>query len=369
MSNRLKRPSVYKFLLPFSWIYQVAVIFRNWCFEKGWLHTRSFDIPVISVGNITVGGTGKTPHTEYLIRLLSNQFKLAVLSRGYKRKSKGFVLAQDGITIEDIGDEPYQMWTKFPQINVAVDRDRCHGIDSLLDLEEVEKEVIVLDDAYQHRYVKPGLSILLIDYNRPIFYDAMLPAGRLREPAQEKRRADIIIVSKCPETMTEQDRADWLRVIAPDCGQQVFFTSFKYHHLQNVFHPEISVPLGDNLAEMHLLLLTGIASPAPIIRKLSEYTSHIIPLTFPDHHLFTESEMKHVAEVYGKLPKGKRLIVTTDKDAVRLLHHPGMEEELKPYLFTLPIEVFFLDGQELLFNQNIIEYVRKNSRNSSLLKG
>ena len=191
-----------EWMLPLSWLYGLGVRLRNQLFELGILKSRSFDIPVISVGNITVGGSGKTPHVEYLIRLLKSNSKVAVLSRGYKRKSKGYVLAGKDTRMRDIGDEPYQMKTKFPDIHVAVDKSRCHGIDMLTSGEATkDTDVILLDDAFQHRYVKPGINILLVDYHRLIIYDKLLPAGRLREPQKGKSRADIVIITKCPKDL------------------------------------------------------------------------------------------------------------------------------------------------------------------------
>ena len=183
-----------EWLLPLSWLYGVGVKLRNLLFETGVLKSRSFQVPVISVGNITVGGTGKTPHVEYLIELLRDKFKVAVLSRGYKRKSRGYILADDSSTESDIGDEPFQMKQKYADISIAVDKDRCHGIDQLTDNDK-KLDVILLDDAFQHRYVKPGINILLVDYHRLIIYDRLLPAGRLREPLSGKNRADIVIIT------------------------------------------------------------------------------------------------------------------------------------------------------------------------------
>lgn len=362
----LKRPKIYHVLLPFSWLYRLGVELRNLFFDLGWLKSKQFDLPVICVGNITVGGTGKTPHTEYLIRLLSDTFQVAVLSRGYKRKSKGLVWAQPDTPIEELGDEPFQMWKKFPDIQMVVDRNRCEGIEFIR--QQQTSEVVILDDAFQHRYVQPGLSILLIDYNRPIFGDEILPAGRLREPVRGKKRADMILVSKCPETLKEEERQAWMKAISPAPDQQVFFTTFKYQKLQNVFQPQQVRELESIGSDEHILLLTGIASPASLIQKLSAYTPHITPMTFADHHLFTDEELTKVAERFGQLPD-KRILITTDKDAVRLRTHPALPEALKSYLYTLPIEVDFLYQQASLFNQNIIEYVRKNSRNSSLSEG
>ena len=194
--------NINKKLLPLSWCYGLGVGFRNLLFEMGVLKSRSFKVPVISVGNITVGGTGKTPHVEYLIRLLKDHLNVAVLSRGYKRKSHGFVLAGKDTTMWDIGDEPYQMKQKFPDITMAVDSKRTRGIQKLIDGEAgKEIDVILLDDAFQHRYVKPGINILLVDYHRLVIYDKLLPAGRLREPVKSKDRADVVIVTKCPKDM------------------------------------------------------------------------------------------------------------------------------------------------------------------------
>ena len=191
-----------EWLLPFSWLYGLGVGIRNTLFDLGILKSRSFDVPVISVGNITVGGSGKTPHVEYLIRLLHNKYRVAVLSRGYKRKTKGFILADENSTMKDIGDEPYQMHSKFKDVSIAVDRNRCNGIERITTDEATkDTDVILLDDAYQHRYVKPGINILLVDYHRLIIYYKLLPAGRLRESKEGKTRADIVIVTKCPKDL------------------------------------------------------------------------------------------------------------------------------------------------------------------------
>lgn len=191
-----------KWLTPLSMLYGMVVGIRNQLFELGFLKSRSFDIPVISVGNITVGGSGKTPHIEYLVRLLKDKVKVAVLSRGYKRKSKGYVLADADTSMSDIGDEPYQMKKKFPDIYIAVDKNRCEGIDNLTQQDATkDTDVVLLDDAFQHRYVKPGVNILLVDYHRLIISDKLLPAGRLREPKEGKARADIVIITKCPKDL------------------------------------------------------------------------------------------------------------------------------------------------------------------------
>lgn len=365
-----KKIKIYHSLLPVACLYRLGVVVRNKLFDKGILHSHMFGLPVVCVGNISVGGTGKTPHTEYLINLLRREFQVAVLSRGYKRKSKGFVLASSETSADQIGDESYQMAHKFPDIYVAADRNRCHGIERLTDGRTAPgTQVIILDDAFQHRYVKAGLTILLIDYNRPIHRDRMLPAGRLREPEEGKKRADIIIVSKCPADISRTEQQALAAEIAPLPHQQLYFTTFAYGKLLPLFLTVPERTLESIQPDEHILLLTGIASPAAIIGTLSVHTRFIIPATFPDHHDFNARDMKRIKESFEKLPEGKRFIVTTEKDAARLISHPLLDESLKPYIYVLPIQVEFLNKEGDLFNQNIIEYVRKNSRNSCLSEG
>ena len=360
---------IYWGLWPFSVLYGVGVKVRNLLFDVGWLHEESFPLPVICIGNLTVGGTGKTPHTEYLIRLLQDSFRLSVLSRGYKRKSKGFVLASSTSRMEDIGDEPYQMARKFPSIHVAVDRDRCRGIRQLTSPQGApDTEVILLDDAFQHRYVRPGLRILLMDYHRPVECDQLLPAGRLREPANGKKRADLLIVTKCPPTLSLEECERIRQRIQPLPHQEVFFTTLAYGKLYSLFMDAPAQPL-DALKDKEVLLVTGIASPVPLMEEVGRHAAHITPLLFGDHHNFDGADMQQIAQQFHQLPGTRRLILTTEKDASRLIGHPQLSEELKPYIYVLPIEVEFLHKGELVFNPKIIEYVRKNSRNSCLSEG
>ncbi|MBQ8989401.1 MAG: tetraacyldisaccharide 4'-kinase [Prevotella sp.] len=360
-----------KKLKPLSWLYGLGVGFRNMLFEAGILRSRSYKVPVISVGNITVGGTGKTPHVEYLIRLLKNQMNVAVLSRGYKRKSHGFVLAGKDTTMREIGDEPFQMKQKFPDITVAVDKKRTRGIDKLTSGDYVKDiDVILLDDAFQHRYVKPGINILLVDYHRLVIYDDLLPAGRLREPIKSKDRADIVIVTKCPTDLKPME----FRVITKAMGlypyQQLFFSTHEYDAL---------VPLGpqgdlrhaedlSSLTGKHVLLLTGIASPEQMLLDLQAYTDQIQPLAFGDHHNFRRKDVERINAAFAALPS-PRLIITTEKDACRLSVAEGLSDEVRQSLYVLPIHVRLMQDQEETFNQKIIDYVRKNSRNSILAKG
>lgn len=354
-------------LLPLSWLYGLGVRFRNLLFDLGVLKSRSFSIPVISVGNITVGGSGKTPHVEYLIRLLRPKCKVAVLSRGYKRKSRGYLLANDSTTMREIGDEPYQMHTKFPDIFVAVDKKRCHGIDRIISDEETrDTDVILLDDAYQHRYVKPGINILLVDYHRLIIYDKMLPAGRLREPMTGKIRADIVIVTKCPKDLKPMSFRVLTRAMDLFPYQQLYFTCLDYDNLEGIFNGK-EASLDDIKESDNVMLLTGIASPEQMIRDIKPHTENIHHLRFSDHHNFTADDILHINDMYKALPQGS-LIITTEKDASRLTAIEGLSDEVKAHLYVLPIRVRVMLDQEEKFNQNIIDYVHKNSRNSILAK-
>lgn len=369
-SRELRKPKIYSALLPLSLLYGLGVSCRNWLFDCGLLKSKEFSLPVICVGNISVGGTGKTPHTEYLVELLKNSYRVAVLSRGYKRKSKGFVRAEKGkTTIADIGDEPFQMWSKYPEVTVAVDANRCEGIARLTEEVKPPVEVVVLDDAFQHRYIKPDINIVLINYYRPIFLDKLLPAGRLREPVRGQKRADIIIVTKCPADLTLEESRQLENGIAPLSNQSLFFTTLAYGDLYALANRKKVRKLSALSKEDEILLLTGIASPTPIIEELSKYTNRIHPVTFSDHHQFEEKDFKLIREEYEKLSKGNRIIVTTEKDAARLGTHPLMTDDLRQDCFVLPIKVEFLNNNEELFNNKILDYVRKNTRNSLLSKG
>lgn len=367
--NRVK---IHRWLYPLAALYGMGVAVRNSLFDWGLLRSRSFDVPVISVGNITVGGTGKTPHIEYLIRLLSPHFNVAVLSRGYKRKSHGFVLADANAGVSDIGDEPFQMKQKFPHIHVAVDVDRCHGIEQLCKPEvKPEVEVVLLDDAYQHRYVKPGVSILLVDYHRMIKDDALLPAGRLRESERGKQRADIVIVTKCPHGLKPIDYRDLIKKMGLYPYQHLYFSTLGYGNLVplSVEEGRAVRPLASLEEDEKVLLLTGIASPRRIEEELKRYTPHVSLLSFPDHHDFTKGDMDNLRRCFEQLGEGKRVIITTEKDAARLKGHPWLDEPLRRCIYVLPVEVEILRNEQESFNEAIIGYVRANSRNSLLHKG
>ena len=356
-----------KWLLPFSWIYGLVVWFRNQLFDIGILKSKDYKIPVIAVGNITVGGACKTPHVEYLIRLLKDKVKVAVLSRGYKRKSKGFVLADMNSTVEEIGDEPYQMKKKFPDIDIAVDKNRQEGIELLTNNTTAKDiDVIILDDAYQHRYVKPGINILLVDYHRLLLYDKLLPAGRLREPKESTVRADMVIITKCPTELKPMDYRVITRAMNLYPYQTLLFSTLKYGKLIPVYSGDEQT-LDSLNKEVNVLLLTGIASPKQMVIDLKPYAKEIVPLTFRDHHQFSHKDIVKINEKYSSMPSPK-IIVTTEKDMTRLINKDGFSEEVKQNMFMLPIEIEIQLGQEEIFNQKIISYVQKNSRNSILAK-
>ena len=361
MTTHKTRRVLYPLALLYGWI----MTFRNFLFDNGTLRSRSFKIPVISVGNITVGGTGKTPHIEYLIELLKKDYKIAVLSRGYKRKSKGFILADAQTKMTDIGDEPYQMLQKYPDITVAVDRDRCHGIEEL-QTRVKGLQIILLDDAYQHRYVRPIVNILLVDYHRLICNDLMLPAGDLREPEVGKNRAHIVLITKCPRDINPIDYRIILKQMNLYPYQRMYFTTFRYKGLRLLF-AEKDAPLHpmDWLKKKNVLLLTGIASPVNMLNELRQYTK-VKPLSFGDHHEFSAQDIQKVTNAFLKMPEASRIVVTTEKDAVRLAGLPFLSDQLKEHLYVLPIGVEFMQDQEETFNHKIIGYVRKNKRNSSI---
>ena len=355
-----------EWLLPLSWLYGIGVRLRNQMFEMGILKEQTYDIPIISVGNMTVGGTGKTPHVEYLVRLLGDRMKVGVLSRGYKRKSKGYVLAHEDSTMQAIGDEPFQMKSKFPNIFIAVDENRRRGIENLAsDAETKDVDVIILDDAFQHRYVKPGINILLVDYHRFIMNDQLLPAGRLREPLSGKNRADVVIVTKCPKDLKPME----FRVLTKNLDlypfQSLFFTTIKYGSLQPIFGSQTRALR--TIKNTNVLLVTGIASPKQMHEDLKHHCQHIHSLKFADHHLFTRKDIEKLNAQFEAI-KSPKIVITTEKDATRLVAVDGLSDQVKNAIYSLPIQISFLQNDEEAFNHKIISYVRKNSRNSILVE-
>ncbi len=351
-----------EWLRPLSWVYGMCVRLRNACFNTGLFSEVSFDLPVICIGNITVGGTGKTPHTEMLINILQSDYRVAVLSRGYKRKSRGFHLATSDSTMHEIGDEPWQMKQKFPQTVIAVDAKRRRGIRCLL--KQVQDiDVILLDDAYQHRYVKAGLNILLTDYHRLITDDELLPAGRLREPISAKERADIVIVTKCPSEMKPMDYRVIQEALALKPYQQLFFSTFCYGRLYRLFF-DTPGQEEEITHDTHVLLLTGIASPQQMLIDLRQITRHITPLSFADHHEFSARDIQRVEEAFTAMQGSKRLIITTEKDASRLRLVNNLSPIVRRHIYVLPIEVKILRHEQSLFQHSIREFVNYQTFNS-----
>lgn len=360
-------------LFPLSIIYGILVFFRNKLYDYNILSSHSFKMPLISVGNITVGGTGKTPHIEYLAELLKEEFNLATLSRGYKRKSKGFQLVRKDSTVQTAGDEPLQIKRKFPDITVAVDRNRVNGVKSLKE-KKPDLDVVLLDDAYQHRKIKVNLSILLIDFNHPISNDFLLPLGNLREQAYEKRRANIIIVTKSPPDLQPIQRRVLLQQLKPYPYQSIYFTTLQYDNPTPVFKRyeansvksrEISRP-DENTT---ILMVTGIADPKVLKSYIEENIStKVHVLKFSDHRYYTPLDIEKIKRRFDKI-LGKKAIITTEKDAIRFRESVHLSTELKNKLFYIPIGVKFLNNRTSDFNQHILEYVRKNKKHSFLYPG
>ena len=350
MNNTLK----YILLKPLSVLYGIGVGLRNKLFDLGIFHSHKCGLTTISVGNITVGGTGKTPHAEYLLEYLSKRVSTAYLSRGYKRSTAGFKIAAEKSTASTIGDEAYQIYRKFENVTVAVDGNRINALKKLQQ-HKTEPKVVVLDDAYQHRKLHPDLNILLIDYNRLTYRDLMLPLGELRESSENTDRADIIIFTKCPNTMQPVDMLSTRTQINPFPYQTLYYTSLSYGEPKGLFT--------DKKIELYgkeVLLITGIAQPQHLHKHLEQYASLITALKYPDHHRFTSYDIQEIAEDYEGLANGNRVIITTEKDAARLI---SMEipESIKNDIYTIGIEIEFLFNGKQNFNAQIDKFLRNQN--------
>ncbi len=356
-------------LAPIAWMYAMVVAVRNILFDWKILSSTEYDIPIISVGNITVGGTGKTPHIEYLVQLLSPHYRVAVLSRGYKRKTSGYVLSTTESTASQIGDEPYQIKRKFPDITVAVDANRRRGIEHLMKLDPAI-DVILLDDAFQHRYVKPTHSILLIDYNRPITEDWMLPVGNLRESITSKYRANTVIVSKCPLDLKPMEFRVISKLLNVAPYQQLYFTGQLYSHIEPVFPESAPQRVLNKLEKQSLLLVSGIATPQPFVQEMGKYSVGVPHLMqFPDHHNFTKGDLSKITTQLAALKGGDAIVVTTEKDAVRLKSNKYLSDELKSKFYYLPLQIQFIQPQqEELFNNKLLKHVREYKKDRAVLK-
>lgn len=344
---------LYDIINPYSWI----TMTRNKLFDNGLINSHEFSIPTICIGNISVGGTGKTPHTEYLIKLLKDKYRTTVLSRGYGRKSKGYILANENTLMEEIGDEPFQIKRKFSDIDVAVCEKRVHGIERIIsDLQNTE--VILLDDAFQHRHIKAGLNIVLIDSSRPIWQDCILPFGRMRESIKGLERADIAIITKC-NNITDKAKEFCKNCIKDIKDIPVFFSQMQYGELYHLFACSNRNITGDT----EVLLITGIARPQPLEEEIKRRYGKVTVMKYADHHNFTANDFKKIEQEYYNINCDNKIIITTEKDATRILQHTGTPQVVKENTYVLPIEVDVLNEKDL-FNKIILDYVTENSRNS-----
>lgn len=354
-------------LFPFSCLYGLITLLRNKFYDLGIFSSQEIEIPTISVGNLCVGGTGKTPHIEYLIRLLKNEFYIATLSRGYGRKTSGFVLADTQSTSSDIGDEPLQFKKKFSALRVAVDGDRIRGIGKLRQ-EYPSLQCILLDDAFQHRAVKPGLSIVLTDFAKLYTTDHMVPSGSLREFASGAKRADIIVVTKCPDILLPIERKRLIAELKPETHQRVYFSYIRYGDFYPVYS-EASNPLSKEYyfeRNYSVLLLTGIANTRPLEYFLKGKIKNLSFAKFPDHHAFSKKDLDLIKNKFDNIASANKIILTTEKDAMRL-KTPEYAELLKGMpIFYLPIEIDLHDMDKEDFNEKILHYVRANQKNNRI---
>jgi len=353
----LKRVFTSILLLPVSLLYGIVTGFRNTLFNLKILKSKKFNTPIICIGNITVGGTGKTPHSEYIINKLQDEYRIAYLSRGYKRKSSGFILANDNSDAKEIGDEPMQIKQKFPNIIVAVDANRRRAISKLEEMEQAP-EIIILDDAFQHRYVKPDIAILLTDYNRPFYFDYLMPTGRLRETRIAKDRAQVIIVTKCNQDITPIEKRIVSKHISLRPYQNLYFTSMDYGEITPVFNNIIKIEETERNS-YSCIVLSGIANPKPLYKKLNKIFRDIIPLKYPDHHSFSKGDITKISKHFRECPNEKKCIITTEKDAMRL-QTMYIPDDIKSNLYYIPIEPKFIDNNEDNLIKQIREYVTKN---------
>ncbi len=351
---------------PFALLYGIVVHFRNWLYNNKLLYIYKPPIKTIVVGNLSVGGTGKTPHIEYLVRLLSPEFKLATLSRGYGRKTKGFRMANLNDTSQTLGDEPLQYFQKFMDIIVAVDNVRRRGIRKLYKQFPM-LQVILLDDAFQHRSVQGGLQIVLSDYGHMYYDDRMLPTGTLREFSSGIKRADLIVVTKTPPVFSPIERRHILSRINPLPQQQVFFSYIKYQTLTHLFNK--TVYHHENFKEIlgkstEILVFAGIANTVPLEDFVQRNSKEYKMMSFNDHHNFSLSELNQIKLEYEAMRSPKKIILTTEKDAMRLIHLtlPDNWRSLPVYYVSIAVQLHQQDEEK--FNNHILNYVRTNKANN-----
>lgn len=342
-----------KLLLPLSWVYSGITFLRNYLYDKGLIHSVAFDVPVVCVGNITVGGTGKTPCIEYLIRLLMQDGSPGLVSRGYRRKTKGLVMANDSSDALTIGDEPFQIKRRFPQLPVVVSGDRAKGISHLLN--HSTADVVLMDDGFQHRPVRAGLYIMMVDYNRPLWDDHPFPAGFLREGASGRYRAHVVVVNKCPDRVAVEEREFITRKLALHPHQSLFFTRIRYGELVPFLHSQPFPVCAETI-----IAVSGIANPDPFHSYLYNLGGKIVTLPFGDHHHFGDGDLKAIEKCFLEVDGHNKVVVMTEKDASRLNDSMLRGFTFPSQLFYLPIELEFLFDGKSKFDQLIKHYVGKN---------
>src|SRR5690554_6308411 len=350
-------------LFPFSLIYGTVIWCRNRLYDLGVMTQTSFDLPVIVVGNLEIGGTGKSPMIEYLIRLLKVDYKIATLSRGYGRKTKGYLEARPGTSAIEVGDEPLQFKKKFPDITVAVQENRVAGVETL----KKDHDLVLLDDAYQHRALKPGLSILLFDYNQLNDVKVLFPAGNLRDRISERRRADIMVVTKCPKNLDHNSKQRISKQLEVS-GRHVpvFFAGISYSDPipynnwisgEQIKDPETAaVKLEDY---QQALIVTGIARPAPFEAYVRSCITQVETLTFPDHHPFSVGDINLIGRKFEAMNSESKVILTTEKDKMRLMTKEFAGQLKKWPLYYIPIRMEFLESDGEDFDSQVLEYCRQ----------
>lgn len=340
-------------LSPLSLLYGIGVGLRNLFYAKRLLKGVEFNLPVISVGNLSVGGAGKSPHIEYLIRLLKDYLEIATLSRGYSRKTKGFLTVRPNMTAEQVGDEPLQFKRKFPDITVTVSESRTFAIPKIV-MDKPGMQAILLDDAFQHRSVKPGLNILLTEFNHPFTRDYLLPAGRLREWRIAYKRADIIVVTKCPKVISVQEKNDMIAEIQPFSHQRIFFSYYDYFDPYYLMDHRYSTQME---SDWDILLISAIARTDYLVEYLEETVNSVSVLEYEDHHYFSNYDVSQLKNNFERMASKKKIILTTEKDAMRLELHRSFIQEHQLPIFVIPVKVRFHFEEGPLFDQTIKDFL------------
>ncbi len=344
-------------LFPISIIYALIIWIRNRLYDSNVFQGTAFNLPVICVGNLSAGGTGKSTMVEYMVGILQHKFKTGIMSRGYKRKTKGYALASEKTTALEIGDEPMQFHNKFPAVSVAVGEERIVAIPQLLH-DRPETQVIILDDAFQHRRIKPGLNVLLTEYSNLFTRDWYLPTGDLRDEAGSYKRADILVVTKCPDEIPKEEQQEIRKEIDPLPEQKLFFASIQYgdpYHITRKHRVRVD-------ANMEVLLVSGIANPRPLKKYLLDNSKTYYEMLYGDHHIFTIDDWKEIAKRFHSIQASSKIILTTEKDAVRLIK---FDQELKDLpVFVIPIEMKFLNGEGKRFDDLIVKFIKEFHKTS-----